>query len=172
MANQDSTENNMADELQSTDNETQQSDNIFVVYQEGGGFDVYEDGDRYGYKMEISFEGDVILYERIYRKVDGDRSMDEVEINKGKVDESQLDSLSSTIEKSGFFEYPNRLPDVSPLEVEIRTPAEQISISIRKSPDEEIKKVRANLGADHKHYPEGFFELRREFRQLMNQFRN
>ncbi len=168
--NQNGTENSTSEEFQDTENDTPAMSEIFVEYQEGGGFDIYEDGNRYGYKMVVAFNGDVVLYERIYRKGNGERSIEEVKINTGRLEETTFDTLMSSIEKSGFFEFPNRLPDVSPLEVEMRSPAKQVSISIRTKPDDELKTVRANLGADREHYPKEFFELSGELQKLMKQF--
>lgn len=160
------------------DNEAQKKDTsslsdsaeMFIEYKEGGEFDEYKDGDRYGSKMTIDISGGVSIFERIYRNKDGQRTIEEVMITKGQLDDAALDSLCAKIENLGFYEFPQRLPNVSPIEADLKSPAKQVTISIRKKTDGEMKTVQAHLGADQKYYPQGFFELRGELQRLMKQF--
>lgn len=154
----------------SVDDESQ-TGQLFIRYAEGGGFDIYEDGDRYGYALEIYFSGEFKLFRRIYAITDDKSQIREEEISSGNLDPELIDELQELLEETGFFGFPERLPAGSPHEIEMRTPAENVSISFRRASEEVFHSVRANLGADRQHYPEAFLELRSELRDLIQELR-
>lgn len=140
----------------------------YLIYSAGGGMDIYEDGNRYGQKLEINTDAGYRIYHRIYRE--GEESGNEESrtirdelVKQGELDPERLDSLRSLIDESDFFSFPNRLPDVSPLEVEHRTPAETITITIRKE-DGSMHRVQSYMGVDLRHYPEDYLEIHRFLR--------
>ena len=141
-------------------------DEVYAVYSRGGGMDIYANGDRYGHKLEIFMDGRFCLYRRIYQKDEKDSnhgSIQDQTAGDGELDPARMDSLRSLIDKSDFFSLPSRLPDVSPHEVEHRTPAETVIITIRKE-DGTLHRVQAGMGVDSQHYPEDFLEIHRFLR--------
>ena len=93
-------------------------------------------------------------------------------MSRDTLDIAVIEELQSLLNKMNFFNLAQRLPAGSPHDVEIRTPAESVAITARSSADSESYTVRANMGADRQHYPDYFFELRAQLRQLMEQIRN
>jgi hypothetical protein len=140
---------------------------IFLEYSEGGGFDIYEQGDTYGHKIEIDFSGNYTLYKNIYIDTTETPGLKAVEINRGSFSQDTLAKLKETLKSHSFFEYPSYLPEAGP-NANLRTPAKHIIITARLSPDEDRKTVRVQLGADHEFYPVNFFDLRSRLRGLLN----
>lgn len=145
------------------------SDQLLIRYTEGGGFDIYEEGDRYGYALEIYFSGKFKVFKRIYTATDDGSQIREEEINSGNLDPELISELQDMLEDTGFFGFPERLPDGSPHDIEMRTPSENIILIARRSADDKPYTVRANLGAERRHFPEHFFELRSKLRQLLTE---
>lgn len=143
-----------------------EGDEIYAVYSRGGGMDIYDSGDRYGYKLEIYIDGHFRLYRRVYLEDEDDGGAGRIRdqnVREGELDPDRLDSLRSLIDESDFFSFPSRLPDVSPHEAEYRTPAENVIISIRKD-DGTMYRVQSNMGVDLRHYPQDFLEIHRFLR--------
>ena len=142
-------------------------DQHVVVFSHGGEMDMYEDGDHFGRKMTIGFDGNLKIYDRTYRTRNKESDIEDVEIYSGSINSEELDTLITYFEKSGFTEVSRRLPSVDPREVQIREPAESIEIIFKADRDAESHTVRANMGADRQHYPEKFLELNRELRNIL-----
>ncbi len=136
---------------------------VYVIYSKGGGMDRYESGDRYGHKLELHTDGSYSIYQRIYQKKEGKGTVEDTLMRQGKADPARMDSLRSLVGESDFFTLPQRLPDVSPLEVEFREPAETITIIIRKE-DGTMHRVQSYMGVAQRHYPERFIAIHRFLR--------
>ncbi len=143
----------------------------FFSYSVGGGMDTYSDGDLYGHKLEIDYNKDYTLYERIYYGEPGDSTISENKIGQGALDTEDFESLNEVIEESDFFVISQSLPDVSPLEVGFREPAKTVEITMWPTTDEDPHTVRAYMGVDRKHYPENFLSIKREVREILQELR-
>ncbi len=141
--------------------------NYMIEYSHGGEMDIYSDGNTYGHKMTIDFEGKLIIYERIYRQYNKEEYIDNKKIKESTLDTAQLDSLITLIRNPDFTSLSGRLPNVDPREVEIREPAASIEIKYKTDPDAQATNIRANMGADNRHYPDAFLEFNRELRSLL-----
>ncbi len=150
----------------SMEKETTEWDEVFIVYSSGGGRDVFRDGDRYGHKLEMCFDGDYVLFRLRYRGEPGDSSIEEEEIKRGVIDNKIFQSLKKSILESDFFELPAELPDVSPHEVEYRTPARTIKMSVRPAPTDEMHTVRSRMAIDRKRYPKTFWDLHKKLSEI------
>lgn len=144
------------------------SDTLFIQYSQGGEFSEYSDGDVYGKRIDVAFNGNVDVYDRIYHVNNGERNIEDVKQSENKIDQNKISELKSLLEESSFFEYQESLPDIDPRKVQINTPAKSIEISTRKSSDTDLKTVNANLGASQEHYPDGFFEIINNLESIIN----
>ncbi len=142
---------------------TSQYQDAFLIYSRGGGMDMYEHGDRFGHKLELYDDDSYALYRRIYQDRENGSSIEDELIMQGEVDPARMDTLRALIADSDFFALPHRLPDVSPLEVEHREPAETVTITIRKE-DGSMHRVQSYMGVDLQHYPESFLDIHRFLR--------
>ena len=139
---------------------------VFLVYEYGGGMDIYRDGDQYGHRIEIDSTGGYVFYERIYREQQGDQSVQHRQLNRGVLEKETLDTLKAQIRRLDLSKLPDRLPDVDPRKVSLMQPAESVSLTIKSGmPDEQS--VRSYMGADSEHYPEEFLGIHRFLRQLV-----
>lgn len=150
-----------------TDAVNANEDEFLITFSMGGEMDMYQDGDHYGRKMTINFDGSLIIYDRVYRHRNKNSFIEDTNIYSGTVSSKSLDSLTTFMQASAFSELPSRLPAVDPREVDIREPAENIEITFQPTPDDEPHSVRAHMGADRRHYPEQFLEINRHLRSLM-----
>ena len=141
--------------------------NLFISYRHGGGMDMYQDGDRYGHKIDIAFDGTYTLYRLIYRSGNGRGSVSEESVRRGTLPEDTLSSIKATLECEGFYDLKERLPAGSPHEIEMRGPAPSVTITARLQPADSTHTVRANMGADRRHYPELFNELNRRLHAIL-----
>ncbi len=141
-------------------------DPVFVAYRSGGGRDIYHDGDRYGHKIEITFNGNYTLYRLIYHGQPGNSKISEKEIQCGSLQKNEFESLKACIQGSEFFDLPEKLPEASPRDVEFRAPARRIEMSIRPSQGEKSVTVTAQMGADREHYPEDFLKIHSELNEI------
>ncbi len=139
----------------------------WITYSYGGGMDMYQEGDRYGYTLAIFKNGNFRIYERIYREVDDERSIEENKYAEGTLDADQMDELSELVDKDNFFDFAERLPEGSPRDLQLREPAETISITLYDDETDREHRVRAYMGADRQHYPEKFYEMHRTLRKLL-----
>ena len=139
---------------------------VLVTYAYGGGMDRYQDGDRYGHRLTVRFDGTYTLYERIYREENGERSIRDQNIAQDTLEEEPLESLKTQVQAFAAEAWPERLPDVDPRRVELREPADQVTLEARAEPGDEPTTVRAHMGADPEHYPGAFWTLHQELRRL------
>ena len=144
-------------------------DQPFISYTMGGEMDIYQDGDRYGYKIEISDNGKYALYRRFYRESNGERSIEDSLDREGTLSQEKLQEINSIIGESEFSDLANRLPEGSPREIEMRTPAESVSITVHDLNGGQEHTVRAHMGADRRHYPEIFNNLNDTLRALVRE---
>lgn len=138
-----------------------------IEYSHGGEMDIYSDGNQYGHKITIDFEGNLTIYERIYRQYNKEEYIDDQKVKELTLDSSQLDSLKALIQDPDFSSLSGRLPNVDPREVEIREPAASIEVTYKSDHEAEASSIRANMGADRRHYPEAFLEFNREMQNLL-----
>ena len=144
---------------------------IWVSYSVGGGMGIYADGALYGRKVEITTDGKFRMYRRYMHRLNEERSLrDSLQIQ-GEVDSGRMETLLELISRANFFELPGRLPDASPMDIEIREPAESVEMVIRRE-DGTKHRVRAHMGADTRHYPEEFIELHRYLRRWVRDVQN
>ena len=141
--------------------------NYMIEYSHGGEMDIYSDGNQYGHKITIDFEGNLTIYERIYRQYNKEEYIDDQKVKELTLDSSQLDSLKALIQDPDFSSLSGRLPNVDPREVEIREPAASIEVTYKSDHEAEASSIRANMGADRRHYPEAFLEFNREMQNLL-----
>ena len=139
-----------------------------LAYSYGGGMDTYQDGDRYGYRVEIRGNGEYALYERIYRRSEDGGTLQNDRINQGTLQGEVFDSLKTLIRTSDFSSLPDRLPNVDPRKTEIRGPAEEVYLSVRTEQSRRHT-TRAHMGADPEHYPDTFLRLHRKLKQLIRE---
>ncbi len=142
-------------------------DQLFISYTMGGEMDVYQDGDRYGYKIEITDNGNYTLYRRFYKESNGERSIVDSLHIEGALPQEKFQEIKSLASDSEFSGLANRLPKGSPREIEMRTPAESVSITVHDLNDGQEHTVRANMGADRHHYPDIFNDLNNTLRSLV-----
>ena len=142
-------------------------DRLWISYTVGGGMDMYQDGDRFGYKFEIRENGSYALYRRYYREAKGDRAVTDSLFKEGTLPQEEFDEVQSLIPETDFFSIAERLPEGSPHEIQIREPAESVTITLYDHQAGSEHTVRAHMGADRRHYPETFNDLNRAIRHLM-----
>jgi len=129
---------------------------ILFSYQGGG--DVYKEGSKTGFMVQIPFFGKAKVYTLYYQQ-------------KARLEKKvfltaeQTDSLISYFEKSNFSDYPNRLP----LTNRMFWPISSASLGFRKTEEDSLKVVSAMLTADHKYYPKDFFKLLKKVRRIINE---
>lgn len=146
------------------------NDDVLISYAYGGGMDMYQDGDRYGHRIVLYFDGTYTLYERTYREAEDERrSIDEKAIGQGTLDAETVDLLRQ--KAPAAHEWPERMPDVDPRRVPVREPAETVTLDVRTEPGESAASVQANMGADAEHYPDRFWSFHREMRELLEEKR-
>lgn len=143
------------------------SDRLWINYTVGGGMDMYYDGDRFGYKFEIHENGTFALYRRYFSETKGDRSIADSLFREGTLPQEDFNEVQSLIPEMDFFNLAERLPEGSPHEIEIREPAESVTITLYDHQAGTEHTVRAHMGADRRHYPEMFNDLNRTLRSLM-----
>lgn len=145
-------------------------DPAWVMYRSGAGLDMYQDGDTHGYAVSVRRDGGYILCERIWRDNEGESSVYGQQIGRGELDGEQLEAMQDLMSRFDVAGMPARLPDVDPRRVQLREPAETVTIAV-VGDEGQRHTVRAHMGADHRHYPEGFLELRNHFDELLRELR-
>lgn len=132
--------------------------------------DVYDNGDRYGYGIDIRSDGSYLLYRRFYRtRAEEQPSIREKEVGQGELTGKEFGSLRSQVDSLDLASIPRRLPDVDPRKVEIRGPAESVVLKMKTASSGELIEIRADMGADRKHYPPAFLRLHRDLKQLIRE---
>lgn len=143
---------------------------LFLAYRVGGEMDTYREGDRYGTGIDVRFDGSYVLYRRFYREAEAGRSqIQDRKVGEGVLDESTLGTLRKQVEALELPSIPRRLPDVDPRKAELLTPAERVLLRVRPDPSEESTELRANMGADPKHYPAAFLRLHERLKTLVRE---
>ena len=155
--------------LSACDSDSTNEKQLLVEYRESGGMDMYKDGDSYGHVMYIYTCGYVVANELIYTIVGGERKITETPLTTCRFRKEKVKAVSAKIENSNFDTFPSSLPDASPHEINMRTPASSVRIASEALAPNNIKVVNAYMGADHKHYPDGFLELLRYLRTLLEE---
>lgn len=141
---------------------------LFLSYRVGGGMDTYTDGDRYGYGMDIQFDGHYTVYRRLYQHRNStEPSIREEPIDEGQLDQEALGALRSAVDSVSVSSIPKRLPDVDPRNVEVRGPAETVVVRVRSTPSDSLVEMQADMGADREHYPPAFLELHSHLEGLL-----
>lgn len=134
-------------------------DELILLYRESGGRDIFMQGDVYGVVLRVFSSGHTVLLHQIYTEKSRSPAYKEQFVAQEQLAPEKLSELKDRIKESGMLQWPDRIPQVSPLEVQFRTPAKFIRIDYQDKEKGVHQKVSISLGADHKHYPEGFFAL-------------
>jgi len=129
---------------------------VQYLYSRGGGQDVYKEGDRYGFEIHVLFSGEYRLYSDYYKS---EYILDRT----GHITEDQRDSLKFHFENLDFLNFPNHLP----LTNKQRWPLSTCGLGFRVTESDSIKLVYANLTADEKYYPKGFFKFISKVRSIL-----
>lgn len=140
---------------------------LILEYRKTGGMDLYDDGDKIGKLLYIYKSGKACLQDLIYRNSTGKVEIEEVLAADCTLSLETLRSLHSIFRDNDFLNWPAFLPSTSPHEIQIRTPAPSVRIVYCVS--DEIKVVNILQGADHKHYPVGFFRIHDFIMEIIEQ---
>jgi len=145
-------------------------ESLLLSYRVGGGMGMYDDGDRYGYGIDIQSDGSYLLYRRFYQNRTGEASsIREKEVDQGELNLEEFASLKAKLDSLNLSSIPKRLPDVDPRKVEIRTPAETVILRVRSIQSEELVEIRADMGTESQHYPSAFLRLHKYLKRLIRQ---
>lgn len=143
-------------------------DFVLIEFQEGGEIGRYQPGDTYGFLIRIMNTGNSLLYELIISEANGEIRFEEKKLAEYKLDPGKTDSLYALITGAGFFDYPARLPDYPPREIEIREPSPSVRMQVFHTGADSVKTVAAQLGADNRYYPNSFLDIRHCMHQLID----
>ncbi|WP_138431573.1 hypothetical protein [Fodinibius saliphilus] len=146
---------------------SEQTEDYYFRYSKKGEMDEYENGDTYGYTIEVSFSADYTLYKQIYSESNGERKIKETEIKQGSLSKDTFDELSDLLSQTPVSAFPSTLPDVDPREVMINTPAPRVEVSVRLERGKEPVTVKANMGADREYYPDQFLKLTEKLGKIL-----
>lgn len=147
-------------------------DDFFLEYREAGGKDTYKEGDKAGEVLRIYPSGMAELFNLIYAEGLNKTKYMEQFAARHLFSEQKVSEIRELIDENDMRQWPENLPDVSPLKAGFRTPAPSVRIFYKNQQSEEEINIKANLGADKKHYPNGFFRIYSLMRKLLHEVRN
>ncbi|PSO45820.1 MAG: hypothetical protein BRC25_00865, partial [Parcubacteria group bacterium SW_6_46_9] len=142
------------------------SSTVFLRYSVTKGQDDYTDGDRTGRDLSVMFSGEFNLYTRTYRETDERQYVVKSLVKSGSISQSRLNDLQSSLEDSGFYNYPKQVPQFEG-RPRIEGPADTVSISARPDTHADLKKVNHKEGARGGAYPDGFENVEEALQKLM-----
>jgi hypothetical protein len=144
---------------------------LLVSYQSGGGVDMYENGDRYGHRIEVRFNGEYKLHRLTYRESEEGDTLASALVRQDTLAPDVLDTLKAQVQRLQADSVSPTLPDVDPRSTIIRTPARSVRLEARPKPAATAVKVEANMGADRENYPPSFLTLYGRLQRLIESTR-
>ena len=142
------------------------NNSLLLEYREYGGMDTYSVGDKAGIALYVCKSGRAKLMDLIVSSPEKGSRLEEIFTAEFNISDDVISSMHSMFRDNDFHQWPAYLPDGPPWEIQVRTPAPRIKI--RYAVDSEVKQVKANLGADNRYYPDGFFKVRAFVMELID----